>query len=247
MMTRAGIPWEFLEMEELEYELTTRGMGQGERDRGSMVEKLRRMVEPRHQDVGVVAAHDPEGEVAKFRGVLRDLGNIVVEGGGVVTRNKVQRLEARIRHWEHRLRNVGRECNKPALVAEFQQGLRELEGARAKIGGRCLGHLGNEQEGRRFVDRLQGDTDSDVELQEVAGRSVRGLEEGAVGGVGWMELGHNGKKSPVGSYLVEGRSGMETNRPSRWRNVPPRVRVKEELKRVEDWRQGNSWYETPGE
>ena len=42
----------------------------------------------------MVAARDPEGVVDKFRGVLEELENISVEGG-VVTRNKVLRLELR--------------------------------------------------------------------------------------------------------------------------------------------------------
>ena len=41
----------------------------------------------------MVAARDPEGVVDKCRGVLEELENISVEGGGVVTRNKVLRLE----------------------------------------------------------------------------------------------------------------------------------------------------------
>ena len=236
------MPWEFLEVEELEYELATRGIGPWEGDRWSMVERLRRMVEPRHRDLGVVAARDPEGEVVKFRGALQELENITVEGGGVVTRNKVQILEARIRHWEHRLRDLERVCNRPVLAAGFQQGLRELERVRAKIGGRCLGQLEDELEGEGFANRPRGNPDSDVELQEVVGRFVEVLEEeGAVGGVGCMELRHRVKKSPVGSCLFEGMASMETSRPGGWRNSTQEDRVKEEMGRVDDWSRGNGW------
>ena len=132
------------------------GAGQLDGDRWSMVERLRRMVESRHRDLGVVAARNPEGEVDKFREVLQELENITVEGGGVVTRNKVQRLEARIRHWEDRLRDLERVCKRPVLAAGFRQCLRELERVRVKIGGRCLGQPEEELEGEGFANRPRG-------------------------------------------------------------------------------------------
>ena len=63
MMAGARFPWEFLEMEELEYELSTRGISQSGEYRLGMVERLRPIVESRHRDLGVVAARDTEGEV----------------------------------------------------------------------------------------------------------------------------------------------------------------------------------------
>ena len=141
------MPCESLEVEELEYELSTRGISQSERNRLSMVKRLRRMAESRHQDLGVVEARDPEGEVNKLRGVLEELENITVEGGGVVTRNKVQTLEARIRHWEDRLRELERVCKRPRLAAGFRQGLRELERVRVMIEGRGLEPPEEEVEG----------------------------------------------------------------------------------------------------
>ena len=55
--------------------------------------------------------------------------------------------------------------------------------------------------------------DSDVELQEVVGKSVEVLgEQGAVGGLGCMELRYKIKKSPVGSYSFEGMENMETSK-----------------------------------
>ena len=53
--------------------MATRGIGQLEGDRWSMVETLRRLVESRHRDLGVGAARDPECEVDKFRGALQEL------------------------------------------------------------------------------------------------------------------------------------------------------------------------------
>ena len=87
-MMRTGGPWEFLEMEELEYELSIRGIKPTEGNRWSMVDRLQRMAESRQRDLRVVEALDLEGEAEKFRGVLVDLGNIMIGGGGVVTRNK---------------------------------------------------------------------------------------------------------------------------------------------------------------
>ena len=186
------------------------------------------MVESRHRDLGLVAARSPEGEVDKFRGVLEELENITVEGG-VVTRNKVQRLEMRIRHWEDRLRDLRRVCKRPMLVACFRQGLKELERVRIKIGGRCLEQPDDEFEGEGFWNRPRVNPDSDVELQEVVGRSVEVLgEEGAVGGFGRMGLRHGVKKSPVGSYSFEGMANMETSRQGRWRNWTQGGQVKEE-------------------
>ena len=92
------MPSEFLEMEELEYELSTRRINQSKGNRWSMVDRLQRMAESRQRDLGVVEALDLEGEAEKFREVLVDLGNIKTGDGGVVTRNKMQRLEVRIRH-----------------------------------------------------------------------------------------------------------------------------------------------------
>ena len=115
IMMRTGGPWEFLEMEELEYELAVRGNKPMERNRWCMVDRLQRMVEPRERDLRVVEALELEGEAEKFRGVLVDLGRIMKGGGEVVTRNKTLRLEARIRHWEERLRDLERVCRRPSL------------------------------------------------------------------------------------------------------------------------------------
>ena len=112
-------------MDELEYELSTRGISKAGEDHFDMVERLRRIVESRRRDLGLVAAREPEGEIDKFREVLGELENISVEGGGggVVTRNKVHRLEARIRHWEDRLGDLVKVCNRSALVVHCRQGL----------------------------------------------------------------------------------------------------------------------------
>ena len=138
MMMRTGGTWEFLEMEELEYELAVRGIKPVERNRWCMVDRLQRIVEPRERDLRVVEALDLEGEAEKFRGALTDLGCIMKGGGGVVTRNKTLRLEARLRHWEGRLRDLERVCRRPSLVEGFRRGLRELDRVRIASGGKEL-------------------------------------------------------------------------------------------------------------
>ena len=136
-----------------------------------------------------------------------------------MTRNKVQRLEARIRHWEDRLRDLERVYKRQAL--------RELERVRVKIGGRCLGQPKGELEGEGFGNRPRGNQDSDVELQAVVGWSVEVLKEkAAVGGVGGMGLRHSVKKSPIWSCSFEGMASMETSTLDRWRNSTQGVGLK---------------------
>ena len=56
-------------MEELEYELSMRGISKAGEDHFGMVERLRR-------DLGLVVAWEPEGEIDKFREILGELENI---------------------------------------------------------------------------------------------------------------------------------------------------------------------------
>ena len=137
IMMGTGGPWEILEMEELEYELAVSGIKPTERNRWSMVDRLQRMAESRERDLRVVEALDLEGEAEKFRGALVALGYIMKGGGGAVTRNKTLRLEARIRHWEERLRDLEKVCKRPSLVVGFRWGLRELDESEWRVGERA--------------------------------------------------------------------------------------------------------------
>ena len=171
-----------------------------------------------------------------------------MEGGGVVTRIVVHRLEARIRHWENQLRDSIKVCKRPTPVACFRQGLRDLERVRVKIEGRCLEQPDDEEvQGEGLWNRLEVNPDSDVELQEVVGKSVLVLgDQGAVGGLGWMGLRYKVKKSPVGSYSFEGLANMETSRQGRLRNSTQVGQVKEELGRSGGIRRESCWNGTRG-
>ena len=77
----------------------------------------------------------------------------------------------------------------------------------------------DEVEGEGFWNRVGANSGSDVELQEVVGRSVEVLGEGgAIGGLGCLGLRHNVKQSPVESYSIEERVNMETSRQGTWKN-----------------------------